>query len=324
MRFANLLEKRARKYIFDTLQKYSFPLSNQLNYFAYAFKQIYSDNSGWNVYDAEAEYKRMGIGIDSQDWRFTPLNNNFELCESYPRVLVVPQITSDDDLKEVAEFRSKRRLPVLSWIGRDKSNQAAILRSSQPCCGISGKQSHKDEEYLATLIRINMSSVLEKLSIMDARPQVNAVANRTKGGGYENEDNYEKCEITFLNIHNIHVMRESLRKIYDMALSPDDKNFLVNLENTKWLDHIKNILIGATKVVNKVYHNRSSVLVHCSDGWDRTAQLTSLSMLMLDKYYRTLKGFEVLIEKEWLSFGHKFNLVSANPYQIDLSTFFAL
>lgn len=52
-------------------------------------------------------------------------------------------------------------------------------------------------------------------------------------------------------------------------------------------------------------HERA-ILVHCSDGWDRTAQVTSLMMLCLDSYYRTVDGFLVLIEKEWLSCGHKF------------------
>lgn len=30
------------------------------------------------------------------------------------------------------------------------------------------------------------------------------------------------------------------------------------------------------------------VLVHCSDGWDRTPQIVSLAELMLDPYYRTV------------------------------------
>ena len=73
----------------------------------------------------------------------------------------------------------------------------------------------------------------------------------------------------------------------------------------QWLVHLSTIMTGVLKVVQKI-KTHTSVIIHCSDGWDRTAQLTSLAMLLLDPYYRTIEGFIVLIEKEWLSFGHKF------------------
>lgn len=68
---------------------------------------------------------------------------------------------------------------------------------------------------------------------------------------------------------------------------------------------IRNILNGSTKMANYLIEG-NAVLCHCSDGWDRTSQFCAITQLLLDPYYRTIKGFEVLIEKDWVAFGHKF------------------
>lgn len=44
-----------------------------------------------------------------------------------------------------------------------------------------------------------------------------------------------------------------------------------------------------------------------SDGWDRTTQIVSLVKIISDPNYRTFEGFERLILRDWVEFGHKFN-----------------
>ena len=78
------------------------------------------------------------------------------------------------------------------------------------------------------------------------------------------------------------------------------------LRRSGWLRHIGALLEGAILIARNVHLANSHVLVHCSDGWDRTSQLSALAQLCLDPYYRTLEGYAVLVEKEFASFGHKF------------------
>lgn len=154
--------------------------------------------------------------------------------------------------------------------------------------------------------------------IIDARPTANAVANTAKGAGTENMDYYKNARKAYLGIDHIHTMRESLAKVveairetrfYDDSGLCDPTTTTVDreaLRRSGWLRHLGALVEGTVTIVRNVHISSSHVLIHCSDGWDRTSQLSAMAQLCLDPYYRTIKGFQVLIEKDWLSFGHKF------------------
>ena len=159
--------------------------------------------------------------------------------------------------------------------------------------------------------------------IIDARPTVNAVANTAKGAGTENMDYYKESKKIYLGIDHIHAMRESIGKVVEALREADQLLASINndlpdsisgiavldrqaLRRSGWLRHISAILEGTLIITKNIHVNSSHVLIHCSDGWDRTSQLSALSQLCLDPFYRTIRGFEILIEKDWLSFGHKF------------------
>ena len=69
------------------------------------------------------------------------------------RYLAVPAAASDNDLREVAKFRSKNRLPVLSWMHPD--SLATISRSAQPLVGMANNRSEADEKYMQSIMDAN-------------------------------------------------------------------------------------------------------------------------------------------------------------------------
>uniref|UniRef100_A0A672PY34 Myotubularin-related protein 6-like n=1 Tax=Sinocyclocheilus grahami TaxID=75366 RepID=A0A672PY34_SINGR len=289
--------------IYSSLLRLLRPVSyDELYAFSYNPKQNDQQREeGWQLIDLAAEFERMGVPCDQ--WQLTDVNREYKVCETYPRDLYVPITASKPIIVGSSKFRSKGRFPVLTYFYQEK--KAAVCRCSQPLSGFSAR-CLEDEHMLQAISKANHNS--RYIYVMDTRPKLNALANRAAGKGYENEDNYSNIRFQFVGIENIHVMRGSLQKLLEVvgtrSLSMTD--YLVGLENSGWLRHIKAIMDAAIFLAKAVTVEGASVLVHCSDGWDRTAQVCALGSLLMDPYYRTIKGFMVLIEKDWISFGHKF------------------
>ncbi|XP_030631142.1 myotubularin-related protein 3-like [Chanos chanos] len=292
----------------------------------------------------QREVERMAFHTHDA-WRVTDINRNFRLCASYPEQLLVPAWVTDKELENVAAFRSWKRFPAVvyrhqrtgavigrcgqpevSWWGWRNADDERLVQSIAKACTMDTKADKTlangfCSQHHTNSTQPNSDPVLangnvgaepvetppQKLLILDARSYAAAVANRAKGGGCECPEYYPNCEVVFMSMANIHSIRKSFQSLRALcAQVPDPTNWLSALEGTKWLQHLSLLLKAALLVVNATDQDGRPVLVHCSDGWDRTPQIVALSKLLLDPFYRTTEGFQVLVETEWLDFGHKF------------------
>jgi myotubularin-related protein 6/7/8 len=356
--------------VFESIKSLTCRLGAIEKLYAFAYKGPKSEQTlnGWGLYDAKAEWRRQGISSKGMDrgWRISQINTDYLFSPTYPALLPVPSSISDNVLNYAGRYRSKVRIPVLTYL--HPVNNCSITRSAQPMPGLRNHRSAQDEKLVSAcfsastptedletsstpksraspsasqsdldLVSITQGELTdtERLEdemiagtagdakstqplvygaqqhnlIVDARPTVNALAMQAVGLGSENMDYYRFAAKAYLGIDNIHVMRDSLAKVIEAVKDADLTKLPPNrdlLAKSGWLKHITGLLDGSALIARQVGIHHSHVLIHCSDGWDRTSQLSALSQMLLDPYYRTLDGFIVLIEKDWLAFGHMF------------------
>ncbi|KAF9532181.1 protein-tyrosine phosphatase-like protein [Crepidotus variabilis] len=319
--------------VFESVKELTVALSvTQLYAFFYTPNPPFPSDDGWSIYSPRDEYQRMGVGTRSKAWRFTDVNKDYTFCPSYAARLVVPTKISDTTLQYASKYRSKCRIPILSYL--HWANFGSITRSSQPMVGITQNRSLQDEKLIEAIFQthwapesrvanIQVYGATSTNLIIDARPTVNAVANTAKGAGTENMDYYKDSKKIYLGIDHIHAMRDSLAKVVEALKEADQLLSSINndlndrvsglavldraaLRRSGWLRHLTGIMEGTLIIVKNIHINSSHVLIHCSDGWDRTSQLSALAQICLDPFYRTIRGFEILVEKDWVSVGHKF------------------
>ncbi|OBA25418.1 phosphatases II, partial [Hanseniaspora valbyensis NRRL Y-1626] len=271
-------------------------------------------------------------------WQVSDINKNYTICSTYPQNLILPKKISPSLINHLKNYRDQQRFPILSHF----NGKNVLLRCAQPMMGVLNKNSIQDENLIKEYIKTADSTSMElnnksKLMIVDCRPLKNAMAQQyIMGGGSEQVLNYQYADIPgkydttkklFLNMPNIHIVSSQFEQIFlkytlngiksksnlineegeQKEDEEDDEQVIVfNPLDFNWYETIANVLENLDYLLKEYLLNSTHFLIHCTHGWDRTSMLTSLMMICSDPFYRTIKGFFLLIQLEWLDYGFRF------------------
>ncbi|GAB6023083.1 hypothetical protein CHUAL_007174 [Chamberlinius hualienensis] len=269
------------KTIINAILHHAYPLKPEL-LFAYEYTGHHpSENDGvWKtcMFNKGEDYENELARLRCSTWRVSNINQNFT-CKSYPSNIVVPSAYTDSSLTSVASNFPSYRLPVWSW-----GNEAGcvIIRA----CGLptaDNSYGHQIYEFIKAMKKAhpyNWDPVLMNLD--DLLPNAKEICNRfTKFKDLCSPDTY-------------------------LQFWEQDGRFWSTLDSSLWLQTVATCLNVSNQVATKIFSYKVSVVLKESKGRDLSCLISSLAQIILDPHYRTISGFQSLIQKEWVAMGHPF------------------
>lgn len=192
-----------------------------------------------------------------------------------PEYFVVPSSLADQDLKTFSHSFVGRRMPVWSW---SHSNGSALVRVAV------------------------IKDVLQQRKI-DQR-----ICNAVTKSHPQRSDVYKSdLDKTLPNIQEIQAAFVKLKQLcVNEPFEETEEKWLSSLEGTRWLEYVRAFLKHSAELVYMLESKRVSVVLQEEEGRDLSCIIASLVQVMLDPYFRTITGFQSLIQKEWVMAGYQF------------------
>ncbi|ESP00723.1 hypothetical protein LOTGIDRAFT_112478, partial [Lottia gigantea] len=226
--------------------------------------------------DWDQEIKRLNCNLG---WRVTDVNTNFVMSTSLPEYFIVPSQCLNNDLEQVAAQFPGGRLPV--WCFTYK-NGISLCRMSQ-----------LQQESEFKIYEVRMISAIKQSGTSKNEPEIIDLS---------------RCCPTIRDI------QQSYEKLKELCMTVSLKEFEINdlswygnLESTQWLIIIAKCLQTTDEVIKLMVKKQTDVVLK-EKSLDISCVISSLVQICLDPFFRTMNGFQQLIQREWVAMGHPFQL----------------
>ena len=306
--FAVPIDTKIKKDLIRTILKFIGVRSSK-KLFCFSHPMSNYKENGWNLFDIMEEYKRQGI--KTNDWRQVQCNSKYEFCATYPPKFVVPSNVTDEIVYLLGQVHVKGRVQVLTW---GSGNGSYLLRCSvlniisDDLTGITGSSAKPNDVYVQKIAELFQ---MEQIFIISTLNKKVFPIQLYQGIG-------DKCNIQCLSLPTDLQYQESIKSLFTLCTSsqPITSTWLEEIDKTGWLDNLSSLLRGAVHIATRL-EDRKIVIAQNEDGQSLLNALCAISQLLIDPFYRTIKGLCILIEKEFMHFGHRFGYFTGNKKSND-------
>ncbi|XP_064849541.1 myotubularin-related protein 10-like [Oncorhynchus masou masou] len=267
---------------------YSQPADPQLLFgFEYVGKQYYGslgervngvDPGGglqMPLFDRPSEWDREIKRTGAAEWRVCSINEGYVVSPSLPEYFVVPVSLADQDLKQYLCFFTAHRIPLWCW---NHPNGSALVRMASISDPL---QQRKLDQRICS-------------AITKSHPQRSDVL---KSDLDKNLPNIQDIQAAFVKVRQICVIE---------PFEESEEKWLSSMESSRWLEYVRAFLKHSAEVVYLLEGKHVSVILQEEEDRDLSCVVSSLVQLMLDPHFRSLTGFQSLVQKEWVMAGHRF------------------
>ncbi|XP_067829528.1 myotubularin-related protein 10 isoform X2 [Heptranchias perlo] len=286
-RFDESVPESARK-ICLVIAHYSQPKDLQLLFgFAYAKEQCQNSAGRMNgadpgvdglqtpLFEAYSDWDREIKRTGASEWRVCSVNEHYATSTNLPEYFVVPSSLADEDLKQLAPSFNGARIPMWCW---HHWTGSALVRMANVKAGIQ--------------LRKHDTRILK--AIAQSHPQKSEVF----------KSDLDK------SLPSVPEVQAALVKLKQLCINDlfeeTDEKWLSSLESTRWLEYVRLFLKHSAELTQWMYSKNISVIIQEEEGRDLSCVVASVMQVMLDPHFRTILGFQSLIQKEWVVAGYRF------------------